>query len=543
VLIAIICSLGAWWFRISIAKKRKDALIASALSWDGDAKNNGGIFGAQRAAHFRDAIESNSSSIADLSGDRDVGEPRRGSVYHLPASILHRGTADSFSSSTVLSRVFSGAEHARHNSLPVTSFPNASFPDVSFPAESFPMTDSPYPTTRPLPRRFSTGFTVDENIGTLGPLQVANMVWGDIEDMSRPSSRQDMERIPRTGFGTPRGRWAGDRLGGPWTSAVTEPARTKDPVMADARAQTIRYLSSQTVDEPIHIGTNRDDFPPLPTPGEDSSQRASYRGSDSLEKWATVLESNYTNTFRASRPGRGILPSQDAFGSDRDLVNDQPLQQGGSNWRDNFEDQVFRRTNTGSTVVSNPWTLEETGNGAGVVHIRGLGVAYNGSDQAFVSPSQTSLAFDNESIRSADLMDVVSQAPFVVLKQSKAAPDEQHQHRGLSRRHRKPKSPEGSSPASIKSSEDGYYPLIERPSISRIPRLSRVDNTRTFKSKKEAVTGLSKMARSSSPSSSLISFRLGKGWSAKEQAAKTETSDMRKSKQLGLGVEDRVDYN
>ena len=506
-LIAIICSLGAWWFRISIAKKRRDALVASALSWDGDARNIGGVFGAQRAAHFRDAIESNSSSIADLSGDRDVGEPRRGSVYHLPASILHGGTADSFSSSTVLPRVFSGAEHARLNSLPVTSFPNASFPDISFPAESFPMTDGPYPTTRPLPRRFSTGFTVDENIGTLGPLQVANMVPGDTEDMSRPSSRQEVERIPRTRFSTPRNRWTGGNprfigseaggSGGPWTSTVTETARTKDPVAANARAQTIPYFSSQTKGEPAHIRTNWDDFPPLPTAGEDLSKRASYGASDSLEQWATVLESNFTNTFRTGWSGREILPSQDVFASDRDLVNHQPSQQGGSNRRDNFEDRVFRRTNTGNTAVSNPWTLEETGNGAGVVHIRGLGInAYNGSDPAFVSPSQTSLALDNESIRSADLMRAVtweSQTPLVVRKQSKAAPDEQHQHRGLSRRHRKATSPEGSNPAS-KSSEDGYYPLIERPSISRIPRFPRVDSTRTSKSK-EAVTGLSKMTR------------------------------------------------
>jgi hypothetical protein len=54
--------------------------------------------------------------------------------------------------------------------------------------------------------------------------------------------------------------------------------------------------------------------------------------------------------------------------------------------------------------------LEETGNGVSVVHIWALGIDVdNGSDQVFVSPSQTSLALNNESIRSMDLMGTVSQ--------------------------------------------------------------------------------------------------------------------------------------
>ncbi|KIM82067.1 hypothetical protein PILCRDRAFT_484179 [Piloderma croceum F 1598] len=550
VVIAIICSLGAWWFRISVAKKRQRDVVASALSWDDVTKGNGDAFGAQRAAHFRDAIESENSSSADLTGDRDVGEPRRGSVYQLPASIIHRGTAESFSSSTVLPRVFSGAKKPRNNSLPGrTPFYNASFPDVSLPGASFPMTDGPYPTTRPLPRRLSTGFTIDENIRTLGPLQVANLVRGDIDDLSRPSTRQGMRRTSGTDFGSPREQLAGEtprfmglEAGGlavPWSSSRPRsgPTRAREST-ANARAGTNPSVWSKNVAEPAQVETDLANFPPLLTPG--GSQGASYGGSESLEEWATKVESTFTkNGWR----GRGYLQSENTLAKDHHRVNRRLLHHKESGSTEDFGEEEVKRADTRSTAMSKPWTLEETGNGAGIVHIRGLGV-YCGSGRASAGVSQTTLDLDNESIRSLNVLHTEaqdSQTPLVIRKKSRAAVGKQHDRNDLSKGRAEAIS-RGRSARPMRSSEDEYFPRAVDPSMSRIPR--RADTMRTPTSKKEpGRSKRSNVTRSSPSSSSPVSFGAGQSRprpaDSKEKDAKAAIPDIKKKSSVGAASRTR----
>ena len=505
VVIAIICSLGAWWFKIRLAMKRKRATLEpSALSWNSEAKNsgNGDAFEAQRVAHFRDAIESNNGSSVDLSGDRDVGEPRRGSVYHLPASILQSGTAHSFSSSTVLPRVFSGAERA--NNFP----PSASFPNISVPGASFPLNDGPYPTKRFLPRRLSTGFTVNENIRTLGPLQVANMVRGDIADWSRPPTRQGIDRTLRSEFGTPREQPAGERprfwgvesggLAVPWTSSqsMTIPLGTRELIPTDSYAPQNPFVSLQTGEEPVRIRTNWDDLPPLPTPGKNSSQCASYGGSDSLEEWATKLESDFTSTSKAADDGGSDSKESEAL----ELENDSfSLQQGGSKCANDFRGREIRSTNTGSATVQKPWMSDGPASRERIVH-KGVN-PYDHGDSAFVGSPETSLDCERDSIRSVDLMRVAtreSQTPLITRGNSKTAAARQ---RHSTREQPSAREEVACRESSAESTEslNGYFPRMSRPTTSKIPKFARGDTKRT------ATAGQSKPSFLSSPRSPSVS--------------------------------------
>jgi hypothetical protein len=507
-----------------VAKKRQRDVVASALSWDDVTKGNGDAL-AQRAAHFRDAIESENSSSADLAGDRDVGEPRRGSVYQLPASIIHGGTAESFSSSTVLPRVFSGAKKPRNNSLPgKTSFHNASFPDASFPGPSFPMTDSPYPTTRPLPRRLSTGFTIEENTRTLGPLQVANLVRGDIDDLSRPSTRQDMHRTSGTKFGTPREQSAGENprfmgleaggLAVPWSSSRPRsgPTRARES-MANAHA---RSNWSKNVAEPAQVETDSVDLSPLPTPG--GIQGASHGGSNSLEEWATKVESTFTkNSWR----DRGYLQSGNTLAKDHHRVKHRPVHHGGSGWTEDFGEEGVKMADTRSAAMSKPWTLEETGNGAGIVHIHGLGV-YCDDGWASAGVSRTTLDLDDESIRPFNAICTEaqdSQPPLDIRKKSRAAVGKQHDRNDLS----KGRAEATSRARPMRSSEDEYFPRVVDPSMSKIPK--RADTMRTPTSKKEP--GRSKRSSSSGRSQPRPADRLEKD----AKADMKKKSDVRASSQ------------
>jgi hypothetical protein len=510
-------------------KRRRAALDASALSWNSDAKKNGNAFEAQRVAHLRDAMGSDTGSSADLSGDRDVGEPRRGSVYHLPASILHRGAADAFSSTTVLPRVFSGAEHARKNNLPAsTPFPSASFPNASTPGPSFPINDGPYSMKRSLPRRISTGFTVNENTQMLGPLQIANMAHGDIDDLSRPPTRQSTERTAPTEFGTPREQSAGENprfwgleaggLAVPWTSSQLKSAMAEEPTTADFEALMNPFASSQAVAEPEHIRTSWDDLPRLPTPGMNSSRAASYGGSDSLEGWATALESDYTSHLKRASGGRSDpenLASKKSFAQGH---YDASEQLGGSKWAEDFRQGRVKRANTGNPVASEPWTLEETGNGAGVVHIRDPGMRNNhGGNQSFSSPSLTTLDLDEESIRPADVMCGAtreSRTPLIARRKLKAGVDKQRRHGSLISTARGGTISRERSAESNESSKDGYFSEMARPMSSRIPGFSKADTMHPFKTK-EATLDRSRpthMTHSSSSNSSSASIGLGLGF-------------------------------
>ena len=310
-----------------------------------------------------DAISSSGTSTSwwqPQSGDHDhVGEPRR-SMSNLPsAGMSSSGT---------------GSSHT--NNMPHLLPANLS--------SMSPFAHGPYPTVRPLPlelRRSDTSVPgLVQDVG--GSLRVANLVAGDIltsgDESSRPPTALDDNRDRDVAVGTPRESGAMFRprylslngsggLDVPWIrTPPTEPGLESEPereqeqesrrrprVGAGAGATTPldhhkwkeRLERSSPGAKPA--GTSQDSRPPLPA------------AQGMIEAWRDSLRNNIGSAFGvfASTSAAPVRPSVTAYDWQ------QQQQQHGT--------PVERALSTASTI-SKPWTLEETGNGAGIVHIRGV---------------------------------------------------------------------------------------------------------------------------------------------------------------------------
>lgn len=515
--IAILCTLVAWWVRFRSAKKRRNALDASSLPWNGDSNETGQAFEAKRIAHFRDAMGSDNGDFAgDLSGDRDVGEPRRGSVYHLPASIVQRGTADPFASSIILPRVLNSAENIRNGAIPDSA--------------SFSSSYGHYLVANPPPRRLSSGFSIQENARTLGPLQVANMVGEDINDASPPSTKRGVARTSRAEFGTPRERTGGEAprflglegngLTMPRFSPqiATESATRKLSIVEDTQTRPYSWVVPAVVRPMQNVALaspppNWDHLPPLPMPGSDPSPAATYGGSESSESWAMNSESDLANAFDANANGQPDTKNS------RNRADSIP----GRRQINSRESQELQRTSRKMSVSGR----------MDILHARDKDTyAHGGRNQEAVDSSWSTVDLDDNKIRpSNSTVAVVSQAPLVIRKKSKAIAMKRQQNDLYTR---DADAMNRSSIANLAESTQNGYSGNQAPAVPpRIPRTAppiRTETIRIYKSKDDITkrmrsSNMEPMARapansSASNGSDLSWFGLAERLDDKQQSAK-----------------------
>jgi hypothetical protein len=260
-------------------------------------------------------------------GDRDVGEPRR-STSHLLSS----------------SRETLTSTGQRELQLPAL-------------AAVSPFTHGPYPTVRPLPLELRLSDTsvpgLMQDVG--GSLRVANLVAGDIltsgDESSRPPTALDDVGTPRESSAMFRPRYLGLNGSGldvPWVQ--THPAgQEPQPEIGPKREGVL-------VDPTTPVNNNR---------WKERLERSSVRPADSqglphgtIEGWRDSLRNNIASAFgvfttAVPAPVRtGVI----AYDWQQTTTTTTPA--------------AGRAPSTGSTT-SKPWTLEETRDGAGIVHIRG----------------------------------------------------------------------------------------------------------------------------------------------------------------------------
>ncbi|KAF8883567.1 hypothetical protein BD779DRAFT_829156 [Infundibulicybe gibba] len=415
-IISISSALIAWWVRLRSHTTRRRSLVAdvpwapgaSGIDGAGLEEGNAANFGsAAPASILRDNFPAHQAHQWGLHGDRDVGEPKRSDSYlHTPVSVA-----------------------------PLSRPPAAALLDsVAYP---LPLHNGPYPTTRALPPHLSTadlsarGSISDHGSAcSLGPLQIANRVPGDTSAASsRAGTALGMapqDAYANGEFGTPmvgiaRPRFLGldgDGLRVPWRGLSVKSInsrmreRGRDRVAADPRAW--------------------EHLPPLPMPGE--ADQDPHTRED--EGWTASVRSNLVNAFNAVAAG---LPSSKApltLDHEEDGFTRAPIRRGAdrkSLRRPDWEIFVggelvgkpMTRSNTNVSATSRGYSLEETRDGAGIVHFRGL-EGYRGSDHAFSPyPAQSSstLASNNTDpeLGIARIETHESQIPLITAKKPRGA--------------------------------------------------------------------------------------------------------------------------
>ena len=380
------------------------------VPWGKPDTDDGGLEGGREKSFV-------GAGLASI-GDRDVGEPKRTeSFLHTPISPVKQTIAppDPFSDAPT---------YFTNPSLRSSLVDSAAYP--------LPLRNGPYPTTRPLPSHltsanFSASGSADDHGSacTLGPLQVANMMPGDASAAtSRAGTAMGMSsvnaHVMTNEFGTPRENVPGSR-------------------------PRFLGLDGQGLKVPWGRGGNWEHLPPLPMPGE------SPRGGPDTEGWTASLKMNLVNAFNsvaANLPSAGNSP-----GEEEDKLTPMPIRRGadrrelrGKDWVEFVGGELvglpLSRGSTVSSKVSKAWTLEETGDGAGVVHIRGLGLeSYRGGDHAFspqLSRGSSLSSDDRDTIRfgtGGDILRVMtheSQTPLIITKKPKAVFLKPNPRRGMS---------------------------------------------------------------------------------------------------------------
>ncbi|KAN0129443.1 hypothetical protein V8E53_012775 [Lactarius tabidus] len=239
----------------------------------------------------------------------------------------------------------------------LSSYRKASY-DLSLPAPAAfsPFMRGPYPTLRPLPLGMRHSDTsVPGVMQDIGSLRVANLVAGDIltsgDESSRPPTALDDVGTPRESSVMPKPRYLG--LNG---SGLDMP----------------RILIPQS---PLQHEPSRP--PPLPPPRplrtplsgnrwKERVDRSSAKPTEprAIETWQDSLRSNIANAL-------GMFTA----------VTLAPVHPGSSTYGSVDPNLEIGRASSPMSTASKPWTLEETREGAGIVHIRG---APNG---AHIAPS------------------------------------------------------------------------------------------------------------------------------------------------------------
>jgi hypothetical protein len=272
-------------------------------------------------------------------GDRDVGEPRRSSSHLLPTS---RETSTGL----------------RELQLPAM-------------VAMSPFSHGPYPTVRPLPLELRLSDTsvpgLMQDVG--GSLRVANLVAGDIltsgDESSRPPTALDDVGTPREFSAMFKPRYLslnGSGLDVPWIQIP--------PAEPELQPELELRPSGMLMDQTPPLNNNRwKERLERPKPAESQDPP-----SGTIEGWRDSLRNNFSSAF-------GVLSSTTPAPA-RTRVTTYDWQHTAAT-----TPAVARAMSVASTT-SKPWTLEETRDGAGIVHIRGV----PDSNAALFSSSSSSLS-------------------------------------------------------------------------------------------------------------------------------------------------------
>lgn len=412
--ISCLAALIAWWIRLRLHAKRRRALGATNVPWANSHDGSDGLEEGRETEFVGSrAVTPGVGAIGGLSsqeqfaqaqsweprGDRDVGEPKRSeSFLNTPIS----PTRGPMSSQNPFSE---GLAYPTSNPHLADSL-------------AYPLPIYTGPCTTP---DYGVNGSIDDHgsTHTLGPLQVANMMPGD---SSAASSRAgtalgtaSLTAHTQTGeFGTPREDMSGSRprflsLNGeglrvPWRGLSVRRSRGGGGGKGGGGS-----------------------WDPLPMPG--GSQVGDEGG------WTESLRSNLVHAFNAVaaniNPYAGEETPEDRLtptpartrGADRKSLRKPDWQNfvGGE-----LVGQPLTREGTMVSASSKAWTLEDTGNGAGIVHFRVPGLqGYGGGDHAF-SPQMTSssLAVNGRCAIGTDIFRAStheSQTPLLIAKHPKAA--------------------------------------------------------------------------------------------------------------------------
>ena len=318
--VATIITLFVWWLRVRKRTHRRP--WESRWPWRRRAENY----------NFpEDAISSSgpSESWWQPHGDRDVGEPRRST-----------------------SRLLSPSRETLTSTSPR---------DLQLPALAAvsPFTHGPYPTVRPLPLELRLSDTsvpgLMQDVG--GSLHVANLVAGDIltsgDESSRPPTALDDVGTPRESSAMFRPRYLslnGSGLDVPWVQTL--------PAEQEPRPEIGPRREGVLTDPTTRVNNNR---------WKERLERSSATPADprdlpqgTIEGWRDSLRNNISSAF-------GVFTS----------AVPAPVRTGviTYDWQQTAPTTTIPAVGRVPSIVSTtskPWTLEETRDGAGVVHIRGV---------------------------------------------------------------------------------------------------------------------------------------------------------------------------
>ncbi|KDQ56091.1 hypothetical protein JAAARDRAFT_320385 [Jaapia argillacea MUCL 33604] len=212
-----------------------------------------------------------------------------------------------------------------------------------------------FPNTSPLPPS-----VVSADFGAQhGSLQIANMVPGDVvlsgDEFSRPATALDMAPQDRV-LGTPRELVPGEK-----------------PRFLGLHDGGLRVPWGKDTEHGSDDGVSREsNWEPLPFPGDSSARDAGTAcevpSGRASEGWTASLRSNLANALSAVSGGYISGSSQ---GIEEDKFTSLPRRTKRTSTRNKATRQPLGRDPTTRSTASKLWTLEETAEGAGVVHIRG----------------------------------------------------------------------------------------------------------------------------------------------------------------------------
>jgi hypothetical protein len=346
VVFACIAALVASCFRLRARLRRYRDIAAARVPWGN--RNDDEL----EEARNTDFIGSGPLTIGGMArgekgievweplGDRDVGIPRKAdSSPHTPVSPVKRSNMDPFEDTY---RPFD--TYASRGPLPTL------LDSVAYP---LPPIGGPYPTPRPLqPHLRSSDSSVPRSSHTLGPLQVANMMPGDVYfsqsgSMTRPANYLEL--------GTPREQVPGSR-----------------PRFWGLEGNGLKVPWAQPCPGPDIC------YPkPTPTSGQALTEPSSGIGN---EGWTASLKSNIVNAFNAVASNLNVKHAVE-----EDHLTPVPhrkfhrLSVHDAGWGEHVGETLVAKPPTRQSTVSSTssssskaWTLEETGDGVGIVHIRGL---------------------------------------------------------------------------------------------------------------------------------------------------------------------------
>lgn len=261
-------------------------------------------------------------------GDRDVGEPRRSTSHLLSSS---RGTVASAGQ--------------RELQLPAL-------------AAMSPFTRGPYPTVRPLPLELRLSDTsvpgLMQDVG--GSLRVANLVAGDIltsgDESSRPPTALDDVGTPRESIAMFKPRYLslnGSGLDVPWVQKPLAEQELRPEIGPKREGVLMNPTTSQNNNrwkERLERSHAR------PANSQDLPQ-------GTIGSWRDSFRNNITSAFGVftSADPAPVRPRVIAYDWQQTATTTTPA--------------VGRAPST-TSATSKPWTLEETRDGAGIVHIRGV---------------------------------------------------------------------------------------------------------------------------------------------------------------------------